>query len=269
MARNVLEILRALVEHEKSARKIGEMKEAEAFASKIAEMLATHKLQMSDIEFEERRQTQPLKLMLFDMRFVRGLRNPDKAYAWRMIIADAVAVVNGCQMMGDPDHHYTLYFAGRREDSLAACALFEYFLELGERMSYHTVSGRNRKKRANEFNARVGLPQIGIVKELPEWNKHFKKFIHNYRESWLVGFSQTLETRLKTQYFSLTENSTGTGIIHIKRDAIEVADFVKQHTGGQANIKGQATLQSAFDAGRDTAASMPLNPNNRFSKASR
>src|ERR1700761_2749207 len=41
-----------LIAHEESARSIGSLSEAEAFAAKIQDMLITHKMSLSDIERE-------------------------------------------------------------------------------------------------------------------------------------------------------------------------------------------------------------------------
>lgn len=51
---SVMELLAKLMRHEQSAREVGSLAEAEAFASKVQAMLTKHKLEMSEIKFEER-----------------------------------------------------------------------------------------------------------------------------------------------------------------------------------------------------------------------
>jgi len=43
--------LRKLITHEKSARSIGSIEEAESFAAKIQELMFKHKLAMTDVEY--------------------------------------------------------------------------------------------------------------------------------------------------------------------------------------------------------------------------
>ena len=46
----IIEKLRKLIAHEKSARSIGNIHEAEAFASRIQTLLDEHKLSMGEVE---------------------------------------------------------------------------------------------------------------------------------------------------------------------------------------------------------------------------
>jgi hypothetical protein len=272
MARNILEILKALVAHERSARAIGEVKEAEAFAAKIAEMLTAHKLEMSDIDFQERQYTQPLGLTQFDMRLVRGLKNPDQVFVWRLTIADAIALVNGCKMLGDEDADWSIFFAGREEDREAACVLFEFFLEIIERLGNKTVTGSGRTKRAKELKAKVGLPKdspLQVLNRFPGWKQIWKEYLHEYRESFLMGLANTLETRLKTQYYSMTENNTGVGIIHIKRDAIEVQNFVDEIKTETGHAKQVSKVKAAYDEGAKVGARIPLGMLDKLPKGHR
>ena len=50
----IIEKLRKLIAHEQSARTIGNIAEAEAFASKIQDLLTAHKLDMSEVDFQAR-----------------------------------------------------------------------------------------------------------------------------------------------------------------------------------------------------------------------
>lgn len=60
MASAVVEKLQKLINHEKSARSIGSIAEAETFAAKIADLLFTHKLEMSDIEIADEERDEPI-----------------------------------------------------------------------------------------------------------------------------------------------------------------------------------------------------------------
>lgn len=53
MENPIIEKLRKLIAMEQSARSIGSLAEAEAFASKVQELLSKHKLEMSEIELDE------------------------------------------------------------------------------------------------------------------------------------------------------------------------------------------------------------------------
>lgn len=269
MARNVLDVLKRMIAKEKSARAIGEIAEADTFAAKIAEMLTNHKLQMSDIEAEERRTSTPMGGVAFDLRMVFGLKDPDVPAYWRIAIGNAIAEINTCKFLGDPRHDYMFAFVGREDSTIACCMMYEYFLELAARLANRTIKSRKQRlKRADEFNRAVGLPQFvtGFVPDV-RWKKAFKKFTQDYEQSWLTGFAQAIEKRLKSQFYSMTENSSGTGIVHIKRDALELQDFLKGQTKEGTEVQGNSRVGFAYDAGKEFGERVPLGPTKRMRKS--
>lgn len=60
MENPIIEKLRKLIAMEQSARSIGSLAEAEAFASKVQELLSKHKLEMSEIELDEQEESDPI-----------------------------------------------------------------------------------------------------------------------------------------------------------------------------------------------------------------
>jgi len=115
----VTERLQKLIAMEQSARKIGNIAEAEAFAAKVAELLFRHNLSMSDIEIKEQEQNEPI-----DREYVAGNKGRSP---WMEILAKAVATACFCKHMiiGKTS---TQIFVGRTSDRQAAASLYKHLI---------------------------------------------------------------------------------------------------------------------------------------------
>src|ERR1017187_8732928 len=93
---SVMEKLRKLIAHEESARSMGSLAEAEAFAGRIAEMLTQHRLERSDVEVKAET-AEPIgqdRVTAEEAGVKKGAQNV--AVAWQVCLARGVCKATGC-----------------------------------------------------------------------------------------------------------------------------------------------------------------------------
>ncbi len=61
MTEKIIDKIRKLHAHAQSAEKIGSEAEAQAFAQMVNQLLNKHRLELTDIQFEERRKNEPVE----------------------------------------------------------------------------------------------------------------------------------------------------------------------------------------------------------------
>src|SRR5216683_5217426 len=93
---SILSTLAKLISHEKSARSIGSVDEAEAFAAKIQALMFKHKLEMTDIEFEQEQNEPVLSERLEEEDVIGVRRESTRRQRWVDILVRAVARANFC-----------------------------------------------------------------------------------------------------------------------------------------------------------------------------
>jgi hypothetical protein len=93
----ILSRLRKMIAHEESARTIGSIKEAEVFAEKITALLARHKLSMSEVEFFEHVEAEPVGREVF-IPVEHGLKRSHQRVWWQEYLAGTVARANQCRI---------------------------------------------------------------------------------------------------------------------------------------------------------------------------
>jgi hypothetical protein len=133
----ILDRLRKLIEHQRSAHAIGNVAEAEAFAAKAQEILLRHKLNMTDIEFAQQEKDEPPAKHVIHGDRDLGTTRRERDAGWVQILLGAVAQANFCKMIRMAPPNRRLYgrvpgyfvLVGRKSDCDAAKALFGYLYE--------------------------------------------------------------------------------------------------------------------------------------------
>jgi hypothetical protein len=150
----IIDRLQKLIAHERSAREVGNIAEAEAFAAKIQTMLTTHKLTMTDVEFEAQDTVDPIGQ---DEVCLDGRSTP----TWQVYLAQSIARNFFCCVLGvSRENRQT--FIGRDSDRLAAVEMFRYLVGLGlslaakEEQSAHSGEGVGVSRHCTESRYREG-----------------------------------------------------------------------------------------------------------------
>ncbi len=256
----IIEKLRKLIAHERSARSIGNLAEAEAFAAKVQDLLTAHKLEMSEVDFQAREDGEPIDWERVDGHEINGGGSRTKVY-WRVRIAKAVAKVNSCDVVNNSASRGTaFFFVGRTSDRQLAKILYLYLVELGEELVSKAVR-ENREIQTLKFNVRNSISDWNI----PTWAKAaFARWMKDYRESWKTGFGEAIATRLLARYEETLKAQaaiSSNAIVHIKRDALAVEEFLKGKTRQSRGVSASGGNLDGFAAGQRTGNAVNLSPN--------
>ena len=265
----MIEKLRKLIAHERSAREIGNLNEAEAFAEKVQNLLTTHKLSMSEVDFEEREESEPIDWGQVDGADLRCRDKKTKTY-WRVTIASAIAEINSCDVVQNGLRSF--FFVGRTSDRELAKMLYIYMIELGEELCKKNAN-EQRKEEAQKF---LDLNDITIPESIaalfpksvvpPYAEKAFQKWMKVHQNSWKVGFGTAISERLHIKYEDMIGASQSGALVHIKKDALAVDDFLKGKTRQSRTISSGSVSEAGFAQGQATGNAVNLSPN-RFSGA--
>jgi len=127
---NVIELLQKLIEHERSARAIGSIAEAETFAAKAQELLTKHKLEMTDVEFAAEEAAAPPEEERFYVNTKLGMSS-NRNDGWIGVLIEAISRANFCRVIRRHVTSGTNVFSivGRKPDRDTTKALFIYLSE--------------------------------------------------------------------------------------------------------------------------------------------
>jgi len=259
--------LRKLIEHERSARSIGSLAEAEAFAAKIQDLLTAHKLSMSEIDFQAREDGEPIDWEHVDGSEVGRGGRKTKVY-WRVVIAKAIAKINSCEIVNETrSHGNAFFFVGRTSDREIAKTLYLYLIELGEELVAKSARA-DREIQTLKFNLRNNICDYDI----PDWaTAAFNRWMKEYRESWKTGFGITIATRLQDRYEETLKTQAAASInaiVHIKRDALAVRTYLmgKTFRSRGRGVQGHTGNGDGYARGESAGNAVNLSPN-RFREA--
>lgn len=256
----IIEKLRKLIAHEQSARTIGNLAEAEAFASKIQDLLTAHKLDMSEVDFQAREDGEPIDWERVDADELDCQGNKTKVY-WRVVLARAIAKVNSCQIVNNTSSRgRSFFFVGRTSDRQLAKILYVYLVELGEEICAKAAK-EDREIQTLKFNVRNNISDYAV----PTWAQAaFRQWMKNYRESWKVGFGEAVAKRLVDRYEETLKAQaavSANAIVHIKRDALAVEDFLKGKTQkGRGRLTVNNSNADGYARGQKTGNAVNLSP---------
>lgn len=178
---SVIERIRKLLAHADSAKQIGSIEEAAAFAAKASDILAQHKLGMSDLELMIEGETDQQGKEEYEHIKRRGRT------AWYETMASAVARANFC--------HLTVFsgsaricLTGRESDRAIASYLIQTLAVNGERLAIqHARLAMQQHKQAVAEAVREGLESWMIRKP------------SNPKLSFLSGYTAAIIERLHEQ----------------------------------------------------------------------
>ena len=228
---NVIDKLQKLINHERSARTVGNIAEAEAFAAKIAELLFAHKLTMSEVEMEAEDRDDPVS-----EEMIEGLRAP-----WAGVLAVGVSTASFCKAL----QLRTGYaFIGRPTDRVACIAMFRYLATMGKALS---DSELRRYKQTEQYI----------------YESSFRPAIaRTWRVSFLRGYAKAIHDRLQSERKALTAQaqSAGSSLIFIGKTEAAISQYLCQkYPHLRAGRSTTSRVHSgAYAAGKAAGSSVSL-----------
>jgi hypothetical protein len=216
----LLDKLRKLKAHADSAEKIGNSAEAEAFASMFQKLLLDHKLEMSDIEFEEMERTEKVEKHWVDYSKY-GIKVKNQRILWMERLAGVIARAHFCRILVHPGRNY-ITLVGRKDDIAVAEYMYVTLVRLADRMSYLEYGKYNRECMRLYGNATKA---------------------HGFREAWLQAFI----LRLAERYEQAKQAAEAQCVALVRLDTA-VDDFINTMRDGKpAKKAGALSTHTAFN----------------------
>lgn len=199
----VIERVRKMWAKAESAKDIGSLAEAEAFAAAVQKTLAAYKLDMSILTVQQRQTQDPLGKSYVHPQG-EGVRKQKRIW-WIEELAQAVAMGHYCRLLVIPRSD-TIVLVGRESDRAVA----EYMLVLLTRLCTELCAQGYWKARYITF------------KETGSYNTQ------DFKESFYRGFVNTIRQRY-VELRNAQREDTGSGMaLVVKRSMEEVAQYVDE-----------------------------------------
>jgi hypothetical protein len=177
----VVELLQKLISHERSARSIGSIAEAETFATKIQTLLIEHKLSMSEVEYEAQAKDDPINSERVKPEQV-GMKDGTYVH-WLALLCTAVAKSLFCQAIYFHGWPRTMIIIGRDSDRQAAVQMYCHLSKVAVALCEQEFE---QYKQSDEYqrSAEIFLPLSATSRV---WKKSF-----------LLRFANAISHRLNT-----------------------------------------------------------------------
>lgn len=242
----ILTKLRKLMNHEKSARQLGNISEAEAFAAKAQNILLTHKLTLEHSSEESFTDDDPIthRIVAAEEAELRPRKSREE---WTERLADAIARNFLCRLLLLPNSN-TVVFVGRRTEREAAAAMYLYLLQASLRLCEKEF--RSWKKTTGHSCRISG--RACCAADSRRWKRSF-----------LVGFAVGLDDRLSRARHAACSRSAALGSNLVPLCSAEEAldRHVKNVPAGRA-IGDDDHHCGAYSRGRVHAGSVALSGRN-------
>ena len=241
---SILEKLAKIKRHADSAKAIGSDAEAEAFASLLQRMLIEHKLEMTDLEFEEMERTEEVEKHYIDYSQYPDIKMRKTRVEWIERLAIIVARAHFCRtLVHDRSSRVTL--VGRKSDAAVAEYMIITLQRLLERMS---------DKKAYYYRLECNRSKVPVVP--------------GYRETYLTSFIVRLSERYEEER-RRSESSGSTALIRLSGSLQKVDDwFRKARAQGEVTRSNAKSLKprtnsnhAAYETGRRDANNVNLRSN--------
>lgn len=233
--------LKKMYAHAKSAEAIGSEAEAQAFAAQIQRLLSEHKINRSEIEEQRLDETDPIGQHAVDFESA-GIEVKRRRIEWQEILGQIVAKANFCKLMVSQGTSQ-VWFLGRETDAMAAEQVFLYLLRIA-----NSLADKEYVKYFYECKER------GCVEEA-----------RGFRASYLAGFCNRLAARYREEQERIRREhaSSGTALVRLSDAMTHVENYLKQRgsktasgfTAAKPNVN-----QEGLRRGRAAADKIALGP---------
>ena len=222
----VVDRLKKLILHEQSARKIGSVKEAEAFAGKIQQMLFDFKLNISQIDLDQYEEKEPVGRQSVELDGIQRKGNIKKRQELLWRLAQAVAKAHYCNILIVPGSAQ-VFFVGRPADRAVAIEMYHYLVNAEIRFASNDLKAHNRLG--------GGASRWAYLKS------HYSGFAHTIA----IRYS---EQRHKQEMKKTSANQTQ-ALVVIDRTRTAVQHFMTMHGAPSRQRHSQISSDEAYGAG--------------------
>lgn len=215
----IVEKLRKLIAHEQSSRSIGNVEEAQAFAVRIQQMLAEHKLTMSDVESAAIDEADPVG----ESRTSTTVGTP----LWSRVLMDAVARNLYCDILEQIDARgkTRLIIIGRDGDRVAVLELFRYLASVARSCA--------------DTKVRILLDHLSHQPESAAWfedgairlefkgslDAHFRK----WKSDFCFGFAAAIAHRMNAARQDAEKVANVGSLAIVRHEEAAIAQYVSSH----------------------------------------
>ena len=239
----IIDKLRKIMAHAESAAKIGNAEEATAFAEMFQKLLAKHKLEMTDVEWNKMEEDEPvLEQYVNYKRWDETFQARRTRVAWSERLSSIIAVAHYCQIVVLQGSNQ-LKLVGRKTDVAMAEFLIVTMQRLVEKISL-------REAHAHRLACR----------------KSATHYAPRFRESFIQGFVTRLAERFD-EAKRAQEGSSSTALVRVNKAALAVKNFIdaKMNNGGYKTAAivrgGRGYSPEGRERGRKAADEINLKPN--------
>jgi hypothetical protein len=197
----VLDKIRKLNAHAESAKAIGSEAEAAAFAAMVNRLLNEHRLDMTDLEFEQKRETDPVDEGWLDWS-VHGIRTKNKRIYWIEQLAVMVASAHCCRILVVPGSSLLKLVGTKTNREIA-----EYVI-------------------VTLFRSADNIAWKESLKYYEECKKSGRPREDGFRNSFRLAFVNRIAQRLQEEKDRVSANSTA--LVRYNSEAKDVEDYMSK-----------------------------------------
>lgn len=194
------------------AKEIGNEAEAQAFADMFQTLLTRHKLNMSDIDFDQLENEEPVENHNIDFGKYPEFKVTKSPIQWQSILARIIADAHYCDIVRWTGSN-KFYIVGRKSDAEVAEWAIIKLIRAADKIATKEYSAFYRKCIAED-----GSPERA----------------RGYRDAFLLGFINRLKERYDAKKAG-DKTTTSTALVRIDRERQAVKDFM------EAQLKSKET----------------------------
>lgn len=247
MEEKILDKIRKLHRHAESARNIGSEAEAQAFAQMVNQLLNKHRLELTDIQFEEQRRNEPVTEAEIDFRkygdTYRGKpvewKFKRQRIEWIERLADIVARAHSCQIL-IMDKTNRLFLAGTETNRQIAEYVLITLMRAAEKLSWDEYA-------KYFYKCRDELGDVTLAR--------------GFRHAWLISFIHRIHERFQEEKAKMNQDKTGTALVRYDRERADIDEFLKDRKHGKPLPAKAIHNVAGILAGRKRADEMNLDAN--------
>lgn len=238
MTDKVLDKIRKLHAMAKGAEAIGSEAEAQAFAQLVNRMLNQHRLELTDLAFEEERRSEPVDQHWINWE-AHHVRTRQARVLWIERLSSLVARAHTCSIMIMPKTSRILLVGTETNRQIV-----EYLLVTLIRTAEAIA---DKEYVAFYYKCR----DEGDVTRC-----------RGFRAAFLLGFTDRIGQRFHEEKRRMENDPNGTALVRFDRARADVEAFMKANAGKPASALGQRRVNGAgYEAGRAKADSMDIKGN--------
>ncbi len=233
----ILTRVKKLLAKAESAKEIGSIHEAEAFAEGAAKLLSKHKLDMSMLSEHQLNAQEPIVESYINWK-THGVSHRRKRVAWIEWLAGAVARGHFCRILVVKKSS-SIYMVGRKSDAEVATYVLTTLVRAAEEQA-----------EAGYWKARYKA-----TKETGSWNTK------GYKSGFFYGFVNAVSERLTKLRNTQSNLSNQMALVYVKSDK-EIGQYIgDKYKGSAGSVKGRGGSGAGYRDGHAAGSKANLTGN--------